>query len=288
MLILLALEQRGIRRLELFVGALVLLVAVCFGFVLALSRPDVRDVLAGYVPQAAVLRDRGMLYVAVGILGATVMPHNLYLHSSLVQTRAVEATEVGKRSAIRHATMDTVLALGGAMLVNSAILVLAAAVFHRAGRVDVTDIRDAHRLLSPLLGSALASVAFAVALLAAGQSATITGTLSGQIVMSGFLRVRLKPWARRLLTRGLAIVPALLTAIVAGERGAADLLVGSQVILSLQLPFAIVPLLFFTADRRRMGALAAPRWMTVIGWVSAVVVIALNTYLVSSIVRGSN
>lgn len=285
-LILLCLEQRGIRRLELGVGALVFVVAACFAFELALSRPDGSAVLAGYAPRAAFLHDREMLFVAVGILGATVMPHNLYLHSSLVQTRAFERTETAMRSAVRHATLDTVVALGGAMLVNSAILVLAASAFHRAGRVDVADLHDAHRLLSPLLGSTLASVAFAVALLAAGQSATITGTLSGQIVMSGFLRVRLPPWSRRLLTRSLAIVPALVVAVAAGERGAGALLVGSQVILSLQLPFAIVPLLRLTADRSRMGALAAPRWMTVAGWATAIVVIALNGYLVSSFVRG--
>lgn len=285
-LVLLALDQRGIRRLELFVGALLLIVAVCFGFEIVVSRPDPSAVLAGYVSGAEVIHDGQMLYIAVGILGATVMPHNLYLHSSLVQTRAFARTEEGKRSAVHHATLDTVLSLGGAMVVNSAILVLAAAVFHRAGRVDVADIRDAHRLLSPLLGSATASAVFAVALLAAGQSATITGTLSGQIVMSGFLRVRLRPWARRLLTRSLAIVPALIVATAAGERGTADLLVASQVILSLQLPFAIVPLLRLTADRRRMGVLAAPRWMTAAGWGSAIVVIALNGYLVVSVLRG--
>jgi len=282
-LLLLGLERRGMRGLELGVGALVLIVAACFAFELVLSRPDLGAVLAGYAPRAAILHDRGMLYVAVGILGATVMPHNLYLHSSLVRTPAAERD---RRSAVQHATLDTIVALGGAMFVNSAILVLAATVFHRAGRVDVADICDAHRLLSPLLGSTLASVAFAVALLAAGQSATITGTLAGQVVMSGFLDVRLKPWARRLVTRSLAIVPALVVACVGGQRGAASLLVGSQVILSLQLPFAIVPLLRLSADRRRMGALAAPRWMTVLGWATAIVVIALNTYLVGSLLRG--
>jgi manganese transport protein len=284
-LLLLGLERYGMRRLELGISALVFVVAGCFAFELILSRPSLGAVLAGYVPRAAVLRDPEMLYVAVGILGATVMPHNLYLHSSLVQRRTADGTAAAKREAVRRATLDTVVALGGAMLVNSAILVLAAAVFHPAGRFAVADLRDAHRLLAPLLGTTLASVAFAIALLAAGQSATITGTLAGQVVMSGFVRMRLQPWARRLLTRSMAIVPALAVALVAGERGAAGLLVASQVVLSLQLPFAILPLLRLTADPRRMGELTAPRWMTALGWVSAFVVIALNAYLLWSLAR---
>jgi manganese transport protein len=286
-LVLLGLEQRGMRRLEAAVGAMVLLVAACFAFELVLSRPEPAGVLAGYLPRGALFHDRGMLYIAVGILGATVMPHNLYLHSSLVQTRAVGRGEAERRSALRHATLDALLALGGAMLINSAILVLAASVFCRAGLVEVADLRDAHRLLSPLLGSAGASTVFAVALLAAGQSATVTGTMAGQVVMTGFLRVRLPPWARRLLTRSLAIVPALAAALWAGERGAGDLLVASQVILSLHLPFAVVPLLLLSADRRRMGALVSPRWMTAAGWVCAGVIVALNGVLIAMVARGA-
>ena len=285
-LLLLGLEPRGVRALELGVCALVLLVGGCFAFELALSRPDAAGVLAGYLPSRALFRDGQMLYLAVGILGATVMPHNLYLHSSLVQTRAFDRTLAGRRDAIHHATLDTVLALGVAMLINSAILALAASVFHRAGRVEVAEIRDAHRLLTPLLGAAGASTVFAVALLAAGQSATITGTLAGQVVMTGFLRVRLRPWARRLLTRGVAIVPALSVTLLAGERGTGELLIGSQVILSLQLPFAVIPLLLLTADRHRMGALVSPRWMTALGWGCAAVIVAMNGYLVATLVRG--
>ncbi len=285
-LLLLGLERRGVRRLEAFVIALVAVVAGSFVFELALSRPDAAGILAGYVPTRAILADGGMLYVAVGILGATVMPHNLYLHSSLVQTRGFERTPAGKRDALGNATLDAALSLGVAMLINSAILALAAAVFHRAGRVEVAELGDAHRLLTPLLGTRSASTVFAVALLAAGQSASITGTMAGQVVMTGFLRVRLRPWARRLLTRSVAMVPALGVALWAGERGTADLLVASQVILSLQLPFAVVPLLRLTADRRRMGALVSPRWMSALGWACAAVIVALNAYLLARMARG--
>jgi manganese transport protein len=224
--------------------------------------------------------------VAVGIVGATVMPHNLYLHSSLVKALPGTRTPAGKRDAVRLATLDTVVSLGGAMLVNSAILVLAAAVFHETGHVEVAELRDAHRLLSPLLGSRLASTVFAVALLAAGQSATITGTLAGQVVMTGFLRVRLSPWARRLLTRGLAVLPALAVTLRADEQRAADLLVTSQVILSLALPFTVLPLLRLTRDRRRMGSLVSPGWMTALGWACAAVIVVLNGYLVATWARG--
>ncbi len=227
-----------------------------------------------------------MLYLAVAILGATVMPHNLYLHSALVQTRAFDRGEAGKREALRNATLDTVLSLGGALLVNSAILIVAAAVFHRAGRVDVADLHDAHRLLAPLLGSRAAATVFAVALLAAGQSATLTTTMAGQVVMTGFLRLRLRPWARRLVTRSLAIVPALAVALAAGDRGTTELLLASQVILSLHLPFAVLPLLRLTASRRRMGALVSPRWLTALGWACAGVILALNGYLLVALVRG--
>jgi manganese transport protein len=280
-LLLLGLEQRGARILELFVAALVIVVGACFAFELSLCRPDPGAVLLGYLPTSAIVHDRGMLYVAVGIVGATVMPHNLYLHSSLVRARASDRTLAGKRSAVRHATLDAVISLGGAMLINSAILVLAAAVFHRAGRYEVTELRDAHRLLTPLLGSVGAGTAFAVALLAAGQSATLTGTMAGQVVMNGLVQVRVKPWARRLVTRSLAIVPAIAVAVVAGERGVGELLVGSQVALSLALPFAVVPLLRLTADPRWMGALVTPRWMTWAGWGCAALIVGLNGYLIA-------
>jgi manganese transport protein len=200
-----------------------------------------------------------------------------------VQTRAFERTLAGKRDALRNATLDTVLSLTFAMLLNSAILVLAAAVFHGKGRVEVADLRDAHRLIAPLLGSRGAGTVFAVALLAAGQSATITGTMAGQVVVNGFLRVRLRPWARRLLTRGLALIPALGVALAAGERGTGELLIASQVILSVQLPFAVLPLLRLTADRRRMGALTSPRWLTALGWACAAVILALNGWLLATL-----
>ena len=285
-LFVLGLERRGVRRLEACIVALVLVVVLSFGFELALCHPDTAGLLAGYLPSRAVLHDERMLYLAVAILGATVMPHNLYLHSSLVQTRAFARTEAGRRDALRNATLDTVLSLGGALLVNSAILALAAAVFYRAGHVEVAELRDAHRLLAPLLGSRGAATVFAIALLAAGQSATLTGTMAGQVVMTGFLRVRLRPWARRLLTRGFAIVPALAVAAWAGDRGTSDLLVASQVILSLQLPFAVLPLLWLTADRARMGALATPRWMTALGWACAAVIVGVNGYLIAVMARG--
>jgi manganese transport protein len=266
-------------------AGLVLAVAASFGFELAVSRPSLGEMLHGYLPTAGVVRDPAMLYIAVGILGATVMPHNLYLHSSLVKARAFDRSEPGKREAVRHATVDTVLSLGGAMFLNSALLVLAAAVFHRAGLSDVVELQDAHRLLTPLLGTA-AAVVFALALLAAGQSATITGTMSGQVVMAGFVRLRLRPWQRRLLTRGLAVVPALAVLAVSGEGSAGRLLVGSQVVLSLQLPFAIVPLLRLTSDRRTMGRSANPRWMTFLGWAGAAIVVAANVALLTQLAVG--
>jgi manganese transport protein len=286
-LVLLGLERRGARRLEACVVALVLTVAACFAFELVVSRPDVAAVVQGYVPTGALLCDGEMLYLAVGIVGATVMPHNLFLHSSLVQSRPFARTDAGKLDAVRHATLDTILSLGGAMLINSAILVLAAAAFHGRGHTEVAELCDAHRLLSPLLGSRGASTVFAVALLAAGQSATITGTMAGQVVMTGFVRVRLRPWARRLVTRALAIAPALGVALLAGERATSSLLVLSQVVLSLHLPFAMVPLLRLTADRRRMGALASPRWMTALGWTCAAVIVGLNGYLLARMARGA-
>jgi manganese transport protein len=279
-LLLLGAERRGAQWLERLVGGLVLVVAAAFGFELTLSRPHIADVLHGYAPTLDLLRDDEMLYMGVGVLGATVMPHNLYLHSHLVLGRSFDRSDAGRREAVRHATLDAVLCLTGAMLLNSALLVLAASVFHATGLREVTEVQDAHRLLSPLLGTTLAGVAFALALLAAGQSATITGTMAGQVVMCGFVRVRMRPWQRRLLTRALAIVPALAVIVAMGDRSGGQLLVASQVVLSLQLPFAIVPLLLLTADRRRMLSCATPRWMTGLGWLCALLVVVANGALV--------
>ncbi len=275
-LLLVGAERRGTRWVERLAGGMVLVVAAGFGFELSLSHPCVADVVRGYAPTRELVRDGEMLTMAIAIVGATVMPHNLYLHSHLVAARSFERTDEGRREAVRHATLDAVLSLGGAMLLNSALLVLAAAVFHEAGMRDVAEMQDAHRLLSAMLGTTAAGGVFALALLAAGQSATITGTIAGQVIACGFVRWRLRPWQRRLVTRALALLPALAVIVVAGEGAAGRLLVGSQVVLSLQLPFAVVPLLLLTSDRRRMGACATPRWMTAAGWASAAAVIVAN------------
>ncbi len=271
------------RTLERLLAGLVLVIAAGFVLELSLSRPPPMAILHGYAPSLEILRNGDMLFIAVGILGATVMPHNLYLHSHLVAGRVPAKTDVARRAALRHATLDAVLWLGGAMLLNSALLVLAASVFHTAGRTDVSELQDAHRLLTPLLGTALAGVVFAVALLVAGQSATITATIAGQVIACGFVRLQLPPWQRRLVTRALALIPALGVILFAGEHSAGPLLVGSQVVLSLQLPFAIIPLLLLTSDKRRMGACAAPRWMIASGWSSAVLVCVANAALLARV-----
>lgn len=283
-LLILLLQHRGFRWLEAFVVALVVTIGVCFGVELLLARPILGDAARGLIPTAAIVSDPAMLYIAIGILGATVMPHNLYLHSSIVQTRRVGTSESERREAIRFGTIDSTLALGFAFFINAAILVLAAATFHPAGHLEVADIGDAYRLLSPLVGTAAASTIFAVALLASGQNSTITGTLAGQIVMEGFLQIRLRPWLRRLLTRVVAIVPAIIVTAVSGERGTASLLILSQVILSLQLPFAVVPLVQFTSDRRKMGSFVNPRWLSSLAWVTTVVIIGLNAWLLVGLV----
>ncbi len=284
--VILALQGRGFRKLEAVIVALLLLIAGCFAWELAVAGPDWRAVAGGLVPHAEIVSNPAMLYLAVGILGATVMPHNLYLHSSIVQTRAFDRSEAGKREAIRWATLDTAAALTFALLVNAAILILAAAAFHRTGHRGLTEIADAYRLLSPLLGAGAASVVFAVALLASGQNSTVTGTLAGQIVGQGFLDWSLPAWAQRVITRALAIGPAVLVLAVAGDAGATRLLVGSQVVLSLQLPFAAVPLVMFTGSARVMGALAAPRWLRVLGWSVAALLIALNAKLLVDMAFG--
>jgi manganese transport protein len=261
-----------------------IVIAGCFVYELWLARPDWGAVAVGFVPRADIVTNPAMLYIAIGILGATVMPHNLYLHSSVVQTRAIERDD--KRGAIRFATMDTVIALGFALLINAAILILAAATFHVAGRTDVADIEDAHRLLSPMLGAGAASVVFALALLASGQNSTITGTLAGQIVMEGFLDIRLPVWLRRIVTRAIAIVPAALVIGLVGEGATTNLLVLSQVVLSLQLPFAVIPLVAFTADRKLMGDFASPVALRVAAWVVAAAIVALNVKLLVGIAFG--
>src|SRR5581483_8502874 len=278
-LVVLYLQNRGFRYVEALVVGLILAIAGSFAIELVLSRPDFGAVARGFVPRWDIVRDREMLYIAVSILGATVMPHNLYLHSSIVQTRKYTDSVDSKREAIRFASIDSTVALMCALFINAAILVMAAATFHGTGHQDVADISDAYRLLSPLLGTTLGSLLFAVALLCSGQNATLTGTLAGQIVMEGFVNIRLRPWLRRLITRLLAIVPAIAVVWMYGERGTGALIILSQVILSLQLPFAVFPLIRFTSDRRKMGAFAAPAWMTGLAWVTGVVIAVLNVWL---------
>jgi len=278
-LIVLAIQQHRFRILEGIVLTLILGIAGGFAIELFLSKPDMGGVLRGFVPNPEILRNPEMLYIAVGILGATVMPHNLYLHSSVVQTRMYADTDAGRKEAIRFATIDSTVALMSALFINGAILVVAAATFHGTEYEWVADITDAHQLLAPLLGTTLASTLFAVTLLFSGQNSTLTGTLAGQIVMEGFLNIRLRPWLRRLITRGIAIVPALITVILYGEKGTGQLLILSQVILSLQLPFAVFPLVMFTGDAKKMGKSVAPRWMRWLAWPVAVVIAALNVWL---------
>ncbi|WP_347303937.1 Nramp family divalent metal transporter [Croceibacterium sp. TMG7-5b_MA50] len=285
-LVILALQKRGFRRLEAFVVSLLVVIAACFAFELLVSRPEPTAVLAGFVPRSEVLTNPAMLYIAIGILGATVMPHNLYLHSAAVQTRAFEQTPDGRRDAAKWATIDSTVALMLALFVNAAILILAAAAFHTTGQTEVAEIQDAYRLLAPTLGIGLASTLFAVALLASGQNSTVTATLAGQVVMEGFLNLRLPAWARRLITRGLAIIPAGIVAALYGESGTAQLLVLSQVILSMQLPFAVVPLVAFTSDKVKMRELTSPVWLRIAAWTIAAIIIALNGKLLLDTLAG--
>ncbi len=278
-LIVLYLQHRGFRYVEALVVLLILAIAGSFAMELWLSRPAPLDVLGGFVPTADILRSHEMLYIAIGILGATVMPHNLYLHSSIVQTRKYADSRESRGEAIRFASIDSAVALMSALFINAAILVMAAAVFHGTSHEAVADIGDAYQLLSPLLGTHLASALFAVALLCSGQNATLTGTLAGQIVMEGFLNLRLRPWLRRLVTRVIAIIPAIIAVVLYGDRGTGRLLILSQVVLSLQLPFAIFPLVMFTSDRRKMNGFAAPRWMTTLAWIVGIVIAVLNAWL---------
>jgi manganese transport protein len=285
-LVVLYLQNKGFRYVEALVVGLIVGIAACFAVELWLAKPALGAVAAGFIPNVQVLRDPAMLYIAVGILGATVMPHNLYLHSSIVQTRKYQDTLPSKREAIRFASIDSSIALMSALFINAAILIVAAAVFNGTGYEEVADISDAYKLLSPLLGAGAASTLFAVALLFAGQNATLTGTLAGQIVMEGFVNIRLRPWLRRLITRLVAIVPAVIVVIFYGERGAGSLLILSQVILSLQLPFAVFPLVSFTGNKRKMGAFVAPLWMRSLAWVVAVIIAALNVWMLYQIFAG--
>ncbi len=283
-LIVLLLQHKGFRMLEALVITLIATVGLCFLFELVVSRPDWSGVAAGFVPSAEIVKNPGMLYIALGILGATVMPHNLYLHSSIVQTRRYAEDTAGKREAVRFAFIDSTVALTFALFINGAILIVAAATFHRAGMHEVAEIQDAYHLLTPLLGVTGASAVFALALLASGQNSTLTGTLAGQIVMEGFLNLRIRPWLRRLITRLIAVVPAAIVAIVYGESGTAKLLVLSQVILSMQLSFAVFPLVRFTSDRAKMGEFVNPRWLKMVAYLIAFLIAGLNVWLLLGLV----
>jgi manganese transport protein len=273
------LQNKGFRHLEALVMTLIGTIGFCFLLELLFSRPHLPDVLRGFVPSWEVVANPDMLFIAIGILGATVMPHNLYLHSSVVQTRKYAPTSAGRREAIKFATLDSTVALSMALFINASILIVSAATFH--GKREVAEIQDAYQLLTPMLGAGLASTLFAVALLASGQNSTLTGTLAGQVVMEGFLNLRLRPWLRRLLTRGLAIVPAAVVAGLYGMRGTNELLIFSQVILSLQLSFAVVPLVRFTSDPAKMGEFASPRWLKTVAWIVTGLIVCLNLKLLA-------
>ena len=278
-LIVLFLQNKGFRYIEALVIALIFVIGGCFAWELVVSRPDLLGIAKGFLPSSKIITDPGMLYIAIGILGATVMPHNLYLHSSIVQTRRYELNAAGKREAIKFATIDSTLALMFALFINAAILIVSAATFYTRGRNDVAEIQDAYKLLSPLLGVTGASTLFALALLASGQNSTLTGTLAGQIVMEGFLNIRIRPWLRRLLTRGIAIIPAIIVTVISGEKGTTNLLVLSQVVLSLQLSFAVFPLVMFTSDKLKMGEFVNGLTVKCLAWFVAVVIAALNAWL---------
>ncbi len=284
--LILALQAIGFRWIEAFVVALLGVIAACFAVQIAMADPDWGAVIRGFAPTVDIVANRDMLYLALGILGATVMPHNLYLHSGLVQTRGYGDTVPEKKEAIKFATIDSTIALCLALLINASILILAAATFHKAGKTDVAELDQAHAFLAPLLGSTLAPTLFGIALLCCGLNSTVTATLSGQIVMEGFINIKIAPWMRRLVTRAIAIVPAAIVTIWYGEKGTAQLLILSQVVLSLQLPFAIVPLVMFTASKAKMGTFVAPRWLSLFAAVIAAVVIALNVKLLIDFVFG--
>ena len=283
---MLFLQQRGYRYIEALVISLIGLIGVCFGLEILFSHPSFIGIAKGFIPSPQIVANKEMLYIAIGILGATVMPHNLYLHSAMVQTRDFARTREGMREAIKFCNIDSAVALTFALFINAAILIVSASTFHSSGHTEVAEIQDAYKLLTPLLGVTGASTLFALALLASGQNSTLTGTLAGQIVMEGFLDIRMKPWARRLLTRSIAIIPAIIVTAIAGESGTAKLLVLSQVILSMQLSFAVFPLVMFTSDRRKMGEFVNPGWIKVLSWTVAIIIAGLNGWLLLQIFRG--
>ncbi|MGZ5019984.1 MAG: Nramp family divalent metal transporter, partial [Chthoniobacterales bacterium] len=278
-LVVLFLQNKGFRYIEALVITLIFVIGGCFAWELIASRPDLLGIAKGFIPSREIVTDPGMLYIAIGILGATVMPHNLYLHSSIVQTRRYALNASGKREAIKFATIDSTLALMFALFINAAILIVSAATFYTRGRNDIAEIQDAYRLLSPMLGVTGASTLFALALLASGQNSTLTGTLAGQIVMEGFLNIRIRPWLRRLVTRAIAIIPAVIVTIMSGERGTAHLLVLSQVVLSLQLSFAVFPLVMFTSSKLKMGEFVNNPLTKSLAWLIALVIASLNAWL---------
>jgi manganese transport protein len=286
-LLVLALQGRGFRLVEAFVVTLIGTIGICFAYEIFFARPLWLEAAAGFMPRMEILRNKEMLYIAIGIIGATVMPHNLYLHSSIVQTRAFGQEDHGRREAIKYSVIDSTVALGFALFINAAILALGAAAFHTRGLNEVADIAQAYKLLSPVLGVSLASTLFALALLASGQNSTLTGTLAGQIVMEGFLQIRLKPWIRRLITRSIAILPAILVIGIAGEGKLTSLLILSQVILSFQLPFAVIPLVQFTSERAKMGKFVNSRLTTAVAWVVTIAILFFNGELLWLIFRGT-
>ena len=283
---ILFLQSRGFRYIEALVAGLIAIIGACFVYELTLTHLPVAAVLIGLAPAPQIVTDPHALYLAIGSLGATVMPHNLYLHSSIVQTRAFNRTDSGKAMAIRFASLDSFIALMFAFFINAAILILSAAAFHGTVNENVADIQDAYKLLTPVLGATFASIAFAIALLASGQNSTLTGTMAGQIVMEGFLNIHMPQWLRRLITRGLAIIPAVIVAALYGERGTGQLLVLSQVVLSLQLSFAVVPLVQFTSDKVKMGRFVNPTWLKGLAWGLTAAIILLNGYLLVTTVFG--
>lgn len=285
-LLLLLLQNKGLRYLEALVISLISLIIASFSLEIFLSRPDIVPLIAGFIPTVDLFKNQEMLYIAIGILGATVMPHNLYLHSALVQSRNFGDGHTHKKEAVTYATIDSTLALSLATFVNCAILIVAAATFHTRGMNNIAEIQDAHKLLSPLLGSTIASGIFALALLASGHNSTITGTMAGQVVMEGFVNIRIAPWKRRLITRLAAIIPAVIIIWLYGNHGLAQLLVFSQVVLSMQLPFAVIPLVKFTGDRKLMGTFANSRTLSIISWTIAAVIVTLNIWLIGKTLTG--
>lgn len=281
-LLLLLLQKKGFRIIESIIIVLMATIFLVFAFEVIVSKPELSALFGGYIPKPEIVTHPEMLFISLGILGATVMPHNLYLHSAIVQTRQYKRDDKGRKEAIKFSIWDSTLSLTVAFLINSAILILGAAAFHGMG-VQVSEIEEAYRLLSPTLGVGIASTLFAVALLASGQNSTITGTITGQIVMEGFINIRITPWLRRLVTRLIAVVPALIVTWLAGARGTGDLLLWSQVVLSLQLPFAVIPLVLFTSSKKKMGRFANPMWVNILAWLATAVIVVLNVFLISYI-----